>query len=131
MADPICDFVPDECAALAIQLCLLAKKCKLNDLGLPGLQEQFGGTEQLNLQFRLKLDEAAQCILDALRAAFEAAGCPFPTALPQPPSPPDLQSCAAQLQSIAADASDPLGFLSNFMTIQLDANDKPVRITVP
>ena len=130
MADPICDFVPAECAALAIQACIIAKKCALEQIGTPSLQAQLGGANTLNASLRLELDTQAQCVLDAMRTAFEAAGCPFPP-LPNPPSLPDLTPCDDQMAAIAADASDPLGFLSGVMTIELDENDKPIRITVP
>lgn len=125
-----CDFVPDECASLAIQACILAKKCKIAEFQFDGLKVSIGGTEQLVADIRAELDVQATCLLEAMQALYTAAGCPFP-AVPPIPSAPDLSECNNAVDQLQGQVDDVLGFLSGLMTITLDANDKPIRITVP
>ena len=133
MADPEpqCDFIPAECAALAMQAAILAKKCKIGQVKFGGLERKIGGIANRVIELRLELNEAAQCTLLALQEAYEAAGCPFPS-VPGPPDPPDLTPCLEAVENVKTQVTGGLiDFLAPIMQITLDADLKPIRIVVP
>lgn len=122
------DFIPDACAARAIQACLLAKQCLIGQFGIPALVGRLGKSGQLVNTLRLVLNGQAMCVLDALESAFAEAGLPFPVP-PSPPDPPDVAGAIADaLAAIQADIDDPAAFLAPYVNVTFDADFYPTRI---
>jgi hypothetical protein len=126
------EFVPDDCAAQAIQACLRAKQCALQALNIPGFVRRAAVPASLVQGFRATMDDGAVCVLGALEQAFQSAGLPFPD-IPDTTSTPDTSPVDDAVASLT-EQSDPdnlLGFLSSAMTITLDDDLLPIKITVP
>lgn len=126
-------FVPDPCSALAIQACLVAKKCLLDAAGEASpsaLEATLGALDGVNVKLRATLDTHDICLREAITEALLAAGC-VPPPLPPTPPVPDLSSCLAALEPLKAAAEDPLAFLSGIIEIEFDENGRPTKIKVP
>ena len=135
-----CDFVPDECSALSIQLCILTKICEIELLDWDSVNESLqallpdlpvGGTGGLFLSASAEITNLDACIVSIVTAAAAAAGCPFPPPLPPLPPAPDFTECFDAIERIQSDVTDPLAFLAPFMTVTFSSDFRPLRITVP
>jgi hypothetical protein len=124
-----CEFIPDACSAAAMQAILLAYEYLGVDFNVGGLEADFSGTADLSLEARLVLNDQHQYLLDAFAAAYAAAGCTMPPVPSLPPA-PDFSGCQQQIDAVKQQLASPLGWLSSVISIQLDANKLPVKITV-
>lgn len=127
-------FVPDPCAALAIQACIALKACKLADIDVGSLSKGFTTlvTAASDLDTTLSDSNVGvdTLLLAAVTAAFSAASETLPT-LPPPPSVPDMVGCAttaSNFESVVSQLIDPLGALGGVISITFDGNGLPTLI---
>lgn len=124
-------FVPAECAALAIQACIRAKRVKLAQFDFAGLSETLDAGLGLVNVAKVEVDLLNACTVDAINRAFAEAGCTAPT-YPPVADPPDVSDCTAAQASLSQQVNgDVLLFLGSSMVVTLDGNDLPTLITVP
>jgi len=128
-----CTFTPDPCSALTIQNLLLLRKC-LTGSGSGGSKSQEQNDKMLSIdlkspKLRGLLDDFYNCLLVALKCAYEKAGCPFPT-IPDFPSLPNLQPCTDAVDALVNNSSNQLSRVDPFISMVLTAACLPTSITV-
>lgn len=123
------EFVPEECSALAIQACIAAKQCFLDEQRLGVFEKKTSSGTQKIGSAHAELGGQDSSLLAAVAAAYAEHGCPMPP-LPATPPAPDLSPCTAELAALKARAADPLAFLEGIIEIVFDNAGKPTLIRV-
>ncbi len=126
-----CDFVPDPAIAAAIQATINLKELVLaEEINFAGFEKKFASLITLAEALRVDMDTQIGLVQVAIVRALQQAGCDIPP-LPLPPV-LDVSDCTQALADVSSQAAEgPLDFLAGVMTITLDENNLPTRITVP
>lgn len=132
------EFIPDECAATAIQACLITKKCFLDQDpdGKLSWPNQVDVGLNLAADARGQINLSVDCIVNALRLAFEAAGEEdnFPALLQEPTISAEAATEVGTAVEDALALADPdnlFGFLGGVIEVEVDENLKPTKIIIP